>query len=285
MPKKNKNIIIIDENKVIPIHKCYWLNQKGEPCPWNALAYDKDYCKRHSVYEGVYKKEDIPSLIKCSGCKNMFKPNEEIKSKQCDSCHTRCEIIRNKEKQEKVLTIKICKGLTQKGTNCTFEANELDDYCEKHQSYKKWKNLIDLGKNVCKNWIRGCFEIIDHDKKSCTKCRNKEQIAENANNQTKKEKAIEFNKINTDNKMCLECNALELTVNIRNNKCTKCYDNYKRSMEASGFPVPENNSHTVYRANMGLPAGVTEQDSRNDATARRQPAAVSLWNLWGYWRK
>lgn len=65
----------------------------------------------------------------------------------------------------------MCKGTTQQNTPCKFEANE-DDYCEKHQTYKKCKELIDAGFNVCRNWNRGCFELISDDKRSCVKCRN-----------------------------------------------------------------------------------------------------------------
>jgi hypothetical protein len=167
--KTSKNIIIIEKDE-IKEHKCNWLNQKGDPCPWNSVLPENDYCKRHSIYEGIYKKEDISSLIKCSGCKNLFKPNTE--QKQCDGCRKRAETIRKDDKQEKLEYIEMCKGLTQKGTNCTFEANEDDEYCEKHQNYKKWKELTDEGYNICRNWNRGCFEIINNDKKSCLKCRN-----------------------------------------------------------------------------------------------------------------
>ena len=33
----------------------YWVNQKGEPCPWNSLSAEKNYCKRHSIYEDIFK--------------------------------------------------------------------------------------------------------------------------------------------------------------------------------------------------------------------------------------
>ena len=151
-------------------HKCFWINQKGEPCPWNSLTSEKDYCKRHSIYEGVFKKEDIPSLIKCSGCKNMFKKEDDYK--QCLTCKKRVEYNTNKFKQHKKETFNACKGTTQQNMPCKFEANKNDNYCEKHQSFKKWKELIDTGLNVCRNWNRGCFEIINDDKLSCLKCRN-----------------------------------------------------------------------------------------------------------------
>ena len=60
-------------------HKCYWINQKDEPCSWNSILPEKNFCKRHGIYEGIYTKEDIEKLGKCSGCKNRFMPDSEIK--------------------------------------------------------------------------------------------------------------------------------------------------------------------------------------------------------------
>lgn len=160
LDKEITNIVSLSE------HKCYWVNQKGEPCPWNSLSAEKNYCKRHSIYEDIFNKDDISSLSKCSGCKNMFKNDAD--SKQCLTCRTRYE----KNKKPEVENIKKqCLGLTQNHSQCSFEPLINDNYCEKHQSYKKWKELIDEGLNVCRNWIKGCFEIINDDKKSCLKCR------------------------------------------------------------------------------------------------------------------
>lgn len=219
--------IIITETDKIHEHKCYWLNQKGGPCPWNSTLPENNYCKRHSIYEGVYTKEDIPSLIKCSGCKNLFKSN--IVQKQCDNCHKRNEIIRKQENKEKLEHNIICKGLTQKGTQCTFEANKDDEYCEKHQTYKKWKDITNSGKNVCNNWIRGCWELIVSESKTCSKCRKTKQENENINNCKKRELAIEFNKINDNQKMCHVCNLIDLVKNITNNKCLACFNSYHKS--------------------------------------------------------
>ena len=49
LEKEITNIVSLSE------HKCYWVNQKGEPCPWNSLSAEKNYCKRHSIYEDIFK--------------------------------------------------------------------------------------------------------------------------------------------------------------------------------------------------------------------------------------
>ena len=185
-------------------HKCYWINQKGEPCPWKSLTIEQDFCKRHSIYEGVFKKEDIPSLIKCSGCKNMFKKEGDYK--QCLTCKKRGENNANKLKEHKEETFNSCKGTTQQNTPCKFEANEDDDYCEKHQSFKKWKELINAGFNVCRNWNRGCFELINDDKMSCLKCRNAKNkniiiIEDDIINEPNEEKINVINAIIVDEKL------------------------------------------------------------------------------------
>ena len=86
MPPKIK---IIEDTKEKPaVHKCEWVNQKGGPCIYNSIEQDKQYCKEHSKYEGIYTKDNIPSLTRCSGCRNLFKP-ENINIKHCDDCHKR----------------------------------------------------------------------------------------------------------------------------------------------------------------------------------------------------
>lgn len=212
--------------KVLEVHKCEWVNQKGNPCPWKSITPERPYCEEHSEYEGIYTKKDIPNLSRCSGCKNLFKIDPEINKKTCTKCILRSKENRDKEKQDKAKNNKKCKGLTQNKTICTRDALENDDYCGKHQSYKKWKELVDSRKNVCKNWIRGCFEIINEDKKSCSKCRKKEQDCENKNNAIKKNKSIQYNEKNEKNKMCQQCNKIVIEDNIVNNKCVECYNSY-----------------------------------------------------------
>jgi hypothetical protein len=206
-------------------HKCHWLNQKGNPCPWNSIDPEKSYCKRHSIYEGIYTKDDIPLLIKCSGCKNMFKNEDEYK--QCLTCRSRYDKNKKLEENEEK---KQCLGITQNNTQCLFEPNDNDDYCEKHQSYKKWKELLNSGKNVCYNWVKGCFNIIKMHEKSCAKCKETKNTNRKDNYHKKKDIAEEYNEKNNINKMCETCNIIDEKIKFINDKCPKCYETYKKSI-------------------------------------------------------
>jgi hypothetical protein len=209
------------------VKKCEWVNQKDGPCPWKSLGSDKSYCEAHSKYEGKYTKNDIPNMKRCSGCKNLWM--EDGINKTCDECRANKKESRLKEKKDNEENTIKCKGLTQKGTPCNSQANDNDEYCGKHQSYKIYKQTIDSGKNICKNWSRGCFEIIPNEKKTCSNCRKKEQTQENANNLKKKNKATEYNNSNEKNKMCIECNKIVELNEYFNSKCKRCYETYKKN--------------------------------------------------------
>ena len=203
-------------------NKCGWVNKKKEPCPWK--KYSENYCKRHSCYENIYKPEDIPNITFCSDCKNPIGMNI-INKKVCDKCKERGRINREKNKENN-----ICIGKKPDGSTCKFKALKDDEYCKNHQTYKKWKELTDSGKKVCKNWIRGCFGIIDKDKyTSCVNCRIKNCEMDNNRYNKKLELATKFNNNNNNKKMCELCNSIVEIINFKNNKCLKCYDNYCKS--------------------------------------------------------
>ena len=146
--------------------KCSWINHKGEPCPWKTNI-NVNYCKRHSVYQGIFEPSDIPLLKKCSGCNNLFKPLTDEKT--CSKCHTRSEQKREKNK----LNIKYCKGILKSGKQCSYKAFDNDDYCKNHQRYKKHKLLTEQGKRICSDWVRGCFnELTIYDIAKCSSCKN-----------------------------------------------------------------------------------------------------------------
>jgi hypothetical protein len=205
------------------IHLCFMVNQKKEPCSWRALSKDRLYCKRHSIYEDIYTKEDIIDLQFCSGCKNPFKNKDDDNYKVCEKCRKRCEKVRKENKEEIIK----CIGITKQGTPCPYQAKENSNICDNHINWKKYKDAISSGKNMCKNWERGCFEIISLDKYSCTMCRITEQTKENILNKKKRETANEYNKIN-ENKMCQDCNKIVISCNFRNNKCLHCYEIYNK---------------------------------------------------------
>ena len=147
-------------------HKCFWLNQHGEKCPWNSLEPEKNYCKRHSIYEDIYSKEDITKLVKCSGCKNLYLPTNEYK--QCDKCMERGKKNRLEQKNNKVL----CKR-----ENCHNEKSDENDYCGKHQKEHFKEETELLGKKVCVNYIRGCYAQLNKNDvfSRCLKCREKDR--------------------------------------------------------------------------------------------------------------
>ena len=236
--KKIKRTRKKDDN----IHSCYWLNQKGEPCPWNSISPDKNYCKRHSIYEEEFTPEDIKLLLKCSGCKNYFKQESESTNKTCSKCIERAKTNRTKEKEEeKQNPLKKCLRCIEMNKTNPFDALDNDDYCGKHQTYKQWKELTNSGSKVCINWIRGCFNVILDEHKVCENCRNKSQECEKKNNKIKKDKANEYNQQENNNKlMCLICNKVDEEKNFINNKCLKCYENYRKAEQNRNKSEPIN---------------------------------------------
>jgi len=145
--------------------RCEWINQKGNPCSWktNKPAY---YCKRHSVYNH-FTPDDIPSLKKCPGCKNLFKSDGK---KTCVKCQER-----SIESHKKIYATKKKCIATIKKTDkqCSYKALPDDEYCMKHQRVKKYNKLVLQNKRICKNWVRGCFnELTIEDKSHCVSCRD-----------------------------------------------------------------------------------------------------------------
>jgi len=114
-----------------------------------------------------------------------------------------------------------CLGKNQKGLTCIFKPLENDQYCKLHQTYKKMINLQNEGKKVCKNWVRGCWNILSDNYERCLNCRLNEREKEKKLREKKKENSIKFNSINKDKFMCNECNSI--TIEYKNNKCQKCY--------------------------------------------------------------
>lgn len=143
--------------------KCSWINQKGEPCPWKSVI-GESLCKRHLVYKN-YKTTN--NLIKCSCCNNLFDPKNE-NYKTCEKCREFNKIKNEKYKKNQIN----CKGFTNKNKPCSYKALKGDEYCKKHQSFKKWLNLTNDGFIICSNWVRGCFNKLPNtDFKRCDVCR------------------------------------------------------------------------------------------------------------------
>ena len=129
----------------------------------------------------------------------------------------------------------LCQGKNQKGVNCKYQPLKDDNYCKLHQSYKKYIELLNENKKICKNWIRGCWTELDNEFERCLDCRLKEREKDKNLRDKKKNIAIVFNnkdtknnniheKDNTNNdakKMCLVCN--KIVSELKNNKCNHCY--------------------------------------------------------------
>jgi hypothetical protein len=89
----------------------------------------------------------------------------------------------------------------------------------------KLDKLIQEGKVICTNWIRGCFnETVGY--KKCLNCREKDRVNDKNNRDKKKNTAIEYNKLNTETKQCTVCNVVvyNKTFNENTNKCIECYN-------------------------------------------------------------
>ena len=129
-----------------------------------------------------------------------------------------------------------CQGKNHQGKECNYQSLQNDNYCKLHQSYKKMIELKNNNQKVCKNWIRGCWTILDNEFERCLDCRLKEREKEKNLRDKKKEIAIIYNdnkeknnnnkEINNDNKiiknvMCLTCN--KIVLELKNNKCEYCY--------------------------------------------------------------
>jgi hypothetical protein len=114
-----------------------------------------------------------------------------------------------------------CLGKNHKGNNCNFKPLENDEYCKLHQSYKKMIQLQNENKKVCKNWIRGCWNILTDKYERCIDCRLNEREKEKNLREKKKNNAVTYNNENNTNLMCVSCN--KITETQKNNKCEKCY--------------------------------------------------------------
>lgn len=114
-----------------------------------------------------------------------------------------------------------CLGKNHKGINCNFKPLDNDQYCKLHQSYKKMILLQNEGTKICKNWIRGCWNIIIDSYERCLECRINEREKDKILREKKKINATEYNNNNKDNLMCNVCN--KITNTLKNNKCDNCY--------------------------------------------------------------
>lgn len=161
----------------------------------------ENYCGRHldkttQEYANIERQH-------CTGCKNNLKKEAfKTSNQQCIKCLFTQEITKkNKKEKDKENTCKAPNCKFTAGKNKTFQFKE---YCGKHQNY-----ALSLQENYCKNFIRGCRNILpkDYKYKKCNECLQKDKIYDNKKYKNKIEKSIKENeeKENEDLKLCEFC--------------------------------------------------------------------------------
>jgi hypothetical protein len=134
-------------------------------------------------------------------------------------------------KCNKCIHINFCQGISQKNKMCTYKSLENDNYCELHQSYKKWIELTDSGIKICSNWIRGCWTNVFTDTNYCTDCVNKSQKTLDIKTSFI-ENAVKYNNETEENKMCISCNHLFPNDKLlQNDQCAKCNKNSQKNVD------------------------------------------------------
>lgn len=126
------------------------------------------------VYDGVYTADDIPTLTRCSTCRNLFRADQETVrkiSKVCDACKQVGAKNRKKTRMTQIET-GLCKAIVLSTRKpCQYKPLKNDEYCKKHQRYKWWKTVTDSGKKVCKNWERNCMTILEEHEQQYSYCK------------------------------------------------------------------------------------------------------------------
>lgn len=174
-----------------------------------------NFCKMHKYLEN---KVDPNNLSFCSHCNCVLTNDMGLESLENLKC-TKC------------IQIKFCQGISQKNKQCAYKALENDDYCELHQSFKKWKELTDAGIKICLNWVRGCWTNVFTDTNYCSNCVNKLQ-KELKIKTTFIENAVKFNNETEENKMCIGCNHLFPNDKLlENDQCAKCNKNSQKNVD------------------------------------------------------
>ena len=134
-PKSDHRAIWKDDHKYCYDHRgipCKAINQKGQPCSWNALE-GSNYCKRHQKYEEMEEGD----MKMCTGHKQMCPISDFIEN---GIEYGTCSKCRHRDKTKYKQDIKVCSGVTQHGQQCNYKCVDGEDYCEKH--LLKYKNFL-----------------------------------------------------------------------------------------------------------------------------------------------
>ena len=191
--------------------KCSAIDRNLKGCRCNAIN-ETSFCKKHD-YMVEYTEEMLSNLQICSGCKKSYYIPD---GKTCSSC-------RNRGKQNKQTArenVVLCAN-----DKCVFKRSDENKYCQKHQICIFVDDTVDMGKKVCKNYVRGCRSQLDLDYQyiRCQSCLEKER------EQERNRRANTKNNKNTDtHQTCSTCcqeleNSLFVGVNGGNTKtCKNC---------------------------------------------------------------
>lgn len=122
---------------------------------------------------------------------------------------------------------------TKKNKQCTIKTslcNEFKDYCGKHQTYGRYINEKDKGNKICRNWIRGCWNVLNNNKETCDICLEKNRKNDKKNYNKKKDNSEKYNKDNnnTNNRMCFLCNKIVDKSLFKKDKCFNCYESQQK---------------------------------------------------------
>lgn len=147
------------------ITKCKWIKINNKPCCNNSIS-NKNYCKLHKKFEGVFFPNDLSKIKWCSRCKKPLLLN--YTNTKCDTC------IKNQEKQKKDMqnkrnqNKKKCEWVNQNGKPCPWKTLESNLYCKRHSKYE---NLFKPDDIQYLKRCSGCKNLFKYiDKKTCENC-------------------------------------------------------------------------------------------------------------------
>lgn len=122
---------------------------------------ENGYCDRHQrnkQYDDAVKNGVRWCRMFWRGCENQIESPDSTQ-KTCESCLTK-EREKNKRGKE------MCKK-----ENCKFKEKE-NGYCGKHSRQYFIDLAIAEGKELC-DPARGCFKVLENDRRKCEDCRKK----------------------------------------------------------------------------------------------------------------
>ena len=203
-------------------NRCKALRKDDTQCTYKATC--GNFCKKHFEL-GAVENQDIKQ--RCSDCNNHSDELNE-NNKTCSKCKERATKNRKKNKENNI----ICKGITQKGTPCSYKVVDGEIFCKKHlkvdknEKYNKENNIVECSSNGCHQNVNGSGFS------RCDDCRKKDR------EKTKNKKTIILNKNkdNIDSKICIKCNidkplsefSTDSNYNGNISKCNSCRSKCKK---------------------------------------------------------